>query len=109
MTAPEFIVVLSTCGSKAEADSIASRLVSDRAAACVNIIENVTSIYRWQNKIEKGTECLMIIKTRAALAGPVEAIIKKLSSYECPEVVALPIVQGAADYLNWINDVTESD
>ena len=106
MTASEFIVVLSTCGSKAEADLIASRLVTDRAAACVNIIENVTSIYRWQNKIEKGTECLMIIKTRAALVSQVEGIVKELSVYECPEVIALPVVQGAAGYLNWIHDVT---
>jgi periplasmic divalent cation tolerance protein len=58
MAPTDFIVILSTCGSKTEAETIASRLVSDRAAACVNIIENVTSVYQWQGKIETGTECL---------------------------------------------------
>jgi periplasmic divalent cation tolerance protein len=107
MATTDFIVILSTCGSKTEAETIASRLVSDRAAACVNIIENITSIYKWQGKIEKGTECLMVIKTRAALAEQVEAIIQELSSYDCPEVVALPIALGSEGYLNWIIRVTE--
>ena len=102
-----FIVILSTCGSKTEAETIASRLVSDSAAACVNIIENITSVYQWQGKIETGTECLMVIKTREALAKQVEAIIQELSSYDCPEVVALPIERGSEDYLNWIADVTK--
>ena len=108
METGEFIVILSTCGSKAEAETIATRLVNDRAAACVNIIENITSVYQWQGKIEKGVECLMVIKTRAALADKAETIIQELSSYDCPEVIALPIVGGSAHYLKWIADVTGS-
>ena len=109
MTPNEFIVILSTCGSKTEAETIASRLVADHAAACVNIIENISSVYEWQGKIETGAECLMIIKTRAALAQQVEATIKDLSSYDCPEIIELPIEHGSADYLNWIADVTKKN
>lgn len=106
MAPAEFIVILSTCATKAEAETIAARLVSDRVAACVNIMENITSVYEWKGKIEKGAECLMLIKTRAALAAQVERIIKELSTYDCPEIVALPIEHGSAEYLNWIKDVT---
>jgi len=106
MDASEFIVILSTCGSWDEAERIAEALVTDGAAACVNIVEKVTSIYRWQGKVEKGTEALLIIKTRAALAGQVEKTIKAMSSYECPEVIVLPIVAGSAEYLRWIDEAT---
>jgi len=108
MSTPEFIVVLSTCASKAEAEATASRLVSDHAAACVNITENITSIYEWQGKIEKGSECLMIVKTRSVQFAQVEAIIKELSSYDCPEIIALPIEHGSTEYLKWIADVTKN-
>lgn len=106
MAATEFIVVLSACATKAEAETIATRLVSDRAAACVNIIANITSVYQWRGKIEQGSECLMVIKTRAALAPQVEAIIKDLSSYDCPEIIGLPIECGSAEFLEWIKDST---
>ena len=107
MTPTEFIVILSTCATKAEAETIADRLVNDRAAACVNIIENITSVYEWQGKIQKGTECLMVIKTREPLAELAEAVIRELTSYDCPEFIALPIERGSADYLNWIANVTK--
>lgn len=106
MPSTDFIVILSTCATKAEAESIAARLVSDHAAACVNIIENITSVYEWKGKLEKGTECLMVIKTRASLGKQVETTIKELSSYDCPEIIALPIERGSAEYLNWIANVT---
>ena len=106
MASTEFIVILSTCASKAEAETIAARLVSVRAAACANIIENITSVYEWQGKIEQGTECLMVIKTREAHAEQVERVIKELSSYDVPEIIALSIARGSAEYLNWIAKVT---
>ncbi len=109
MTATEFIVILSTCATKDEAETIAAQLVTDHAAACVNIIDNIASVYKWQGKTEKGTECLMVIKTRAVLALQVEAIIKELSSYDCPEIIGLPIEYGSAEYLNWIAEVTKKD
>jgi periplasmic divalent cation tolerance protein len=102
----EFIVILSTCGSRDEAERIAEALVTECTAACVNIIDRVTSIYRWHGKVEKGTEALLVIKTRATLAGQVEKTIKAMSSYDCPEVVVLPIVTGSAQYLGWIDEAT---
>jgi len=109
MSTTEFIVILSTCANKTEAETIATRLVSERVAACVNITENVTSIYEWQGKIEKGTECLMVIKTRATLFAQVETTIKELSSYDSPEIIALPIEHGSPEYLKWIADATKID
>ena len=102
MPTPEYAVILSTCKDRTEAESIAARLVNDGAAACVSIVDTITSIYRWKGKVEKTTEALLIIKTRSALADRVERTIRNLSSYECPEVIVLPIVKGSENYLRWI-------
>lgn len=104
----DYAIVLTTCANKREAERIAERLVTDGAAACVNIVEKVTSVYRWKGKIEKSSECLLVIKTRADLSDRVEGTIKGFSSYECPEVVVLPITAGSHDYLLWIDDTTSS-
>lgn len=106
MPTPEYAVVLSTCKTRSEAESIATRLVADGAAACVNIVDKVTSIYQWKGKIEKATEALLIIKTRFALTDRVEGTIRGFSSYECPEVIVLPIVEGSKEYLEWISAST---
>ena len=104
----DYAIVLSTCANKREAERIAERLVTDGAAACVNIIEKVTSIYRWKGKVEKSQECMLVIKTRAELTDRVEGAIRRLSSYDCPEVVVLPIADGSEDYFAWISDETNS-
>lgn len=104
----DYAIVLTTCANKREAERIAERLVTDGAAACVNIVEKVTSVYRWKGKIEKSSECLLVIKTRADLTDRVEGTIKGFSLYECPEVVVLPITAGSNDYLLWIDDTTSS-
>ena len=106
MTHPEFAVVLTTCQSRSEAKRIASRLVTDHTAACVNIVDKITSIYEWKGKIEESTEVLMIIKTRWILADRVAGTIQGFSSYDCPEVVVLPIIDGSEEYLGWLTDVT---
>jgi periplasmic divalent cation tolerance protein len=100
-------IVLASCANKREAEQIAARLVADGAAACVNIIDRVTSVYRWKGKIEKASEVLLIIKTRSELTDRVEGTIRGFSSYDCPEVVVIPIVDGSADYLSWIDDATQ--
>jgi periplasmic divalent cation tolerance protein len=69
-------------------------------------VEKVTSVYRWKEKIEKSRECLLVIKTRNDLTDRVEGTIKGFSSYECPEVVVIPVLSGSADYLGWIDDST---
>jgi periplasmic divalent cation tolerance protein len=97
------IVVLCTCAGEDEADRIARGLVEARAAACVNIVPGVRSVYRWQGAVESAAECLLVIKSSRERFDELRAAIEKLHSYELPEVVALPVVDGAPDYLNWID------
>ena len=85
---PEFIIVLSTVPNEEEAARIAHEVVSCRLAACVNIIQPVRSIYRWNGRLEDEREVLMIVKTRAALFGRLADRIKELHTYEVPEIVA---------------------
>lgn len=96
------VVVLSTAGSREEAERIATALVGERLAACVNLVEQVTSIYRWQGEVERAAEVLMVIKTRRTRATALVARLRALHSYEVPEAIVLPIVAGAAPYLRWV-------
>jgi periplasmic divalent cation tolerance protein len=108
MSETEFVVVLATCDSVAEADRIAGRLVRDKLAACVSINDRVTSIYEWQGKIERNIEALILIKTRRSLVDELQAVITAESSYDCPEIIVLPIVAGSREYFRWLEDVTKS-
>ena len=96
------VVVLSTCGSEDEAQRIARALVEKRLAACVNILPGVRSVYRWKNEIEDSQEVLLVIKTSRALCENVRSQIEKMHSYDLPEVLALPIVDGSQQYLEWL-------
>jgi periplasmic divalent cation tolerance protein len=98
------IVVLSTCGSDAEAEKLSRALVEARLAACVNIVRGVSSIYRWQGVVESADEILLVIKSTAERFPALRDAIRRLHSYEVPEVIALPIVDGAGSYLDWIED-----
>jgi periplasmic divalent cation tolerance protein len=97
------IVVLSTCATEDEADRIARALVEARTAACVNIVPGVRSVYRWQGAVESSAECLLVIKSSRERFDELRVAIERLHSYEVPEVVALPVVDGAPNYLNWID------
>src|SRR5260370_32062011 len=97
------IVVLSACASVKEANRIATELVEKKLAACVNLVSGVRSVYRWKNKIEKSQEVLLVIKTSRALFENVRSQIEKVHSYELPEVIALPVVDGAEPYLEWMD------
>jgi periplasmic divalent cation tolerance protein len=96
------IVVLSTCSSAGEAEKIARDLVERRLAACVNVVPGVRSIYRWKGAVEQAEEWLLIIKTARARFEPLRAQLRALHSYETPEIIALPIVDGIGSYLSWI-------
>jgi periplasmic divalent cation tolerance protein len=96
------IVVLSTCGSEEEAARIARALVDARLAACVNVIPQIRSIYRWQGAVEDATECL-VIKTKRELFEQLATRLREVHSYQAPEAIALPVVDGLADYLAWID------
>jgi periplasmic divalent cation tolerance protein len=95
-------VVLVTAGSEEQATQIAHALVSERLAACANIVSPIRSVYRWNDEVQTDTEHLLIIKTRANLVAKVAARVKELHSYEVPEVIALPILAGAKSYLDWL-------
>jgi periplasmic divalent cation tolerance protein len=99
-----YIQVTTTAETKEQAEKIAQYLVEQKLAACVQITGPITSIYRWKGKVETANEWLCLIKTRDNLFNKVEAAIKKMHSYETPEIVAMPIVKGSKEYLNWIDD-----
>ncbi len=104
----ENIVVFITAPDEEEAAKIARAVVDARLAGCVNIIRGIRSIYRWQGKIEDEAEVLMIAKTRQELFEALAKKVKELHSYTVPEVIAFPVVEGSADYLGWLKEVTES-
>lgn len=96
------IVVLSTCDSVEEARKLARILVEAKLAACVNIVPGITSVYRWKGKIEEDAEWLLVIKTRRELFDQLRSKTADSHSYEVPELIALPIEDGAAPYLEWM-------
>jgi periplasmic divalent cation tolerance protein len=100
-----FIQVLTTTKTKEEAEKIAQYLVEQKLAACVQITGPIASTYRWKGKVETANEWLCLIKTLEDLYDKVETAIKKLHSYETPEIIAVPIIKGNSEYLSWLNDV----
>ena len=95
-------IVLTTAGSKDEAQNIARTLVDRHLAACVNIIGPIESVFRWQGEVQSSAEYLLIIKTMASALGAAETAIKELHSYETPEFVVLNIEAGSRQYLEWL-------
>lgn len=96
------IQVITTTASKAEADKIARALVERQLAACVQIVGPVSSTFRWQGKIDSAEEWLCTIKTRVSHYAAVESAIRELHSYDVPEILAVPVVAGSRDYLQWL-------
>ena len=97
------IIVYSTCSDAKEAQELAVKLVEQRLAGCVNVLPAVGSFYRWKGKVEQDTEILLIIKTSRELLERVRAEWERSHSYEMPELIAVPIVDGAPNYLNWLD------
>ena len=95
-------IVLSTAGSEDEARKIALYLVEQKLAACVNIIPQIESVYRWKEKVESSQEYLLLIKTSAERFPQVRDAIRELHSYELPECVAISIEDGSSEYLQWL-------
>lgn len=97
------IVVLSACDSEERAAALARHLVEKRIAACVNVVPGARSFYRWKGAMEEAAEWLLVIKSRRDLFPALQAEIAKLHSYEVPEVIALPVVDGSASYIEWLD------
>ena len=97
------IIILTTASSDKEAEIIGSKLINNKLAACVNIIPNIKSIYRWEGKINEDSEYLLIIKTVKRAEEDVFENIRKLHSYDTPEMISIPITGGVKSYLNWLS------
>jgi periplasmic divalent cation tolerance protein len=97
------IVVISTCGSEEEAESLARKLVDLRLAACVSVVSPVKSFYRWNGAVTNASEWLLLIKTSRPLFDRLKTTLESNHTYEVPEVIALPIVEGSANYLAWLD------
>jgi periplasmic divalent cation tolerance protein len=104
----DFIVVYVTAPQEELASKIAKTLVEQRLAACVNIVRNIRSIYHWEGKIEDDQEVLMIIKTTKGCIEDLIRVVKAHHSYTVPEIIALPIIEGSKDYLDWLRDTVKA-
>lgn len=101
------VVVLVTCGKVSEARRIARAVVAQRLAACVNIVGGgVHSIYRWKGKVESANEILLVMKTTRARFAALERAIRRMHSYDTPEILALAITAGSRAYLDWVRENT---
>lgn len=96
------VVLLTSCGSREEALRLARLLVEAKLAACVTLLPGATSIYQWQDAVEEAEEVVLLIKSRRDLAGPLREAIASLHSYEVPELIVLPVVDGAPEYFDWL-------
>ena len=102
MEGPAYIVLFITTATIREAKRISRALLNQRKAACVNIVPKVSSLFWWHDKLDSAQESLLIIKTKASQLDEIVRLVRELHSYDIPEIIALPIVGGNQDYLEWI-------
>jgi periplasmic divalent cation tolerance protein len=102
------IFVYITTPSLREAEQIAQAAVSERLAACANILPGMKSVHRWQGKVESAEETVLVLKTQAPLFPAVEKRVKELHSAETPCIVALPLAAGSAGFLRWVEEETKA-
>jgi periplasmic divalent cation tolerance protein len=97
------IIIFLTAGSEEEAHRIAESLVKGKKAACVNIVPRVDSLFWWEDELDSARESLLLVKTKALLFPEIVELVKRMHSYEVPEIIALPIIAGSEDYLKWLD------
>ena len=105
----DFRLAITTCPDMEVADTIASALVGERLAACVNILPGARSVYEWQGRLEQSDEILLLIKTTKHNYPAVESVLRAKHPYELPEILAVPVEQGLTDYLDWVERCTKTD
>ena len=101
------IVVFITVSGEEEARKIAEMLVNGRKAACVSIVPRVDSLFWWEGRLDSARESLLLVKTKASLFPEIVELVKRVHSYEVPEIIALPIIAGSEDYLKWLDIVCQ--
>ena len=102
------LIVLTTTPNLAEAESLAQKIVEAKLAACVQILPQIVSFYIWENKLQKDSECLLLIKTLAEKYAELEKFIQVNHSYQTPEIVAINAEKVSEHYLNWMNNYLKS-
>jgi len=105
----DVLITFCTCPDEEVAERIARSLVGERLAACANLIPVVASVYRWEDKIERDTETLLLIKTSSNRFDALSARLRELHPYDLPEIIAAPIKRGLPEYLQWVSKCTEED
>jgi periplasmic divalent cation tolerance protein len=99
-----YVLVITTCADRDSAVALAGALVESRLAACVNVVDGVTSIYSWKGSVERDPECLLLVKTRRELFDRLREEVRLRHPYELPEVIAVPVQDGLSGYLRWIDE-----
>ena len=107
-TASDEVVIFVTVPNEAEGASIARAIISEKLAACVNMVPAVRSFYWWENQVQDDAELLLIIKSRRVALNALNTKIQELHSYDLPEFITVPIEEGSKDYLNWLQDSVPS-
>ncbi|MEM7417683.1 MAG: divalent-cation tolerance protein CutA [Gemmatimonadota bacterium] len=105
---PDEVVVLTTAAGMEDATRLAEALVDRRLIACANLVPGVTSVYRWEGRVQRDSEVLLILKTTRAVVNRVEEELVDLHAYDVPEVLVLPVVGGSNDYLAWLRSEVEA-
>lgn len=108
MSEQEILLVITNLPNRAAAERIAETLVTEKLAACVNILAECTSIYHWQGKLERASEVPLLIKTTREAYPQLESMLRRMHNYELPEIIALPISAGLPEYLNWVFQETQT-
>ncbi len=102
----EFIIAYVTVPSEAEGRKIARLLVEEKLAACVNVVPDIQSFYRWEGQVQHDKELLLMIKSQSKKMASLITRVKELHSYDVPEVISMPVTQGSDDYLDWVRNET---
>lgn len=100
----KYIIIFITSKDRGEANKIASKLVEEKLIACANIVDKISSLFWWEDKVDSSEEVLLVLKTKKSLFRKIEKSVKSIHSYSVPEIIAMPIVAGQKDYLNWIEN-----
>ena len=108
MSTPNAVEVHITAPNREQAATMARALVNERLAACVNVVDGVQSVYRWQEKVEESAEVLCLVKTRPDLLDALTARVQALHPYDVPEILAFEVMDGSPTYLNWLQESTQA-